>query len=78
MTVNILVNLLIITSGICWSVVYIESIRIGFRQKTYAMPLFALGLNIVWEGLYAFTDIFVRQSIGAQAIANACWYLRSV
>ena len=72
---NILVNLLIITSGICWSVVYIESIRIGFRQKTYAMPLFALGLNIVWEGLYAFTDIFVRQSIGAQAIANACWFL---
>ena len=39
------------------------------------MPaLFALGLNIVWEGLYAFTDIFVRQSIGAQAVANACWF----
>ena len=28
-TVNILVDLLIITSGICWSVVYIESIRIA-------------------------------------------------
>ena len=26
---NILVDLLIITSGICWSVVYIESIRIA-------------------------------------------------
>ena len=71
---DILINALIIISGICWSIVYIESIRIGFKQKTYAMPLFALGLNIVWEGLYAFTDIFVRQSIGAQAIANTCWF----
>ena len=70
-----LINFLIIVSGICWSIVYIESIRIGFKQKTCAMPLFALGLNIVWEGLYAFTDIFVRQSIGAQAIANACWFV---
>lgn len=66
--------MLIVISGICWSIVYIESIRIGFKQKTYAMPLFALGLNIVWEGLYAFTDIFIRQSIGAQAIANTCWF----
>ena len=72
---NILVDLLIITSGICWSIVYIESIRIGFKQKIYAMPLFALGLNIVWEGLYAFNDIFIWQSIGAQAIANACWFV---
>lgn len=71
----ILINILIIISGICWSIVYIESIHIGFKQKTYAMPLFALDLNIVWEGLYAFTDIFIRQSIGAQAIANACWFL---
>ena len=72
---SLIINLLIVTSGICWSIVYIESIRIGFKQKTYAMPLFALGLNIVWEGLYAFTDIFVRQSIGAQAVANACWFV---
>lgn len=71
---DILINALIIISGICWSIVYVESIRVGFKQKTYAMPLFALGLNIVWEGLYAFTDIFIRQSIGAQAIANTCWF----
>ncbi len=69
-----LINALIIISGICWSIVYVESIRLGFKQKTYAMPLSALGLNVVWEGLYAFTDIFVRQSIGAQVIANTCWF----
>lgn len=72
---NWFITLLIAASGVCWSIVYIDSIRIGFRQKTYAMPLFALGLNIVWEGLYAFTDLFVRRSIGAQAIANACWFV---
>ena len=72
---SMIITLLIVASGICWSVVYVDSIRIGFKQKTYAMPLFALGLNIVWEGLYAFTDLFLRRSIGAQAIANAAWFV---
>ena len=35
-------------SGICWTIVYIELIRNGFRDKACGMPLFALGLNIVW------------------------------
>lgn len=71
---DIIINLLIVASGVCWSIVYIASIRTGFKQKTYCMPLFALGLNIVWEGMYAYIDLFVRHSIGAQAIANACWF----
>jgi hypothetical protein len=36
--------------GIAWMIVYIDSIRVGFKQKTYAMPIAALGLNIAWEG----------------------------
>ena len=32
-----------------WSVAYIECIRIGFRDKTYCVPLFAIGLNFTWE-----------------------------
>ncbi|MBP3488746.1 MAG: hypothetical protein J6K53_10165 [Roseburia sp.] len=75
---QIIISLLIVASGICWSVVYIDSIRTGFRQKTYCMPLFALGLNIAWEGIYAYTDLFVRKSIGAQAIANTCWFLLDI
>ena len=43
---SIIITLLIIASGICWSVVYRSSIRIGFKQKNYTMPLFALGPNI--------------------------------
>lgn len=71
-------NLLVIASGVCWSIVYISSIRTGFRQKTYCMPLFALGLNIVWEGMYACIDLFVRQNISAQAVANTCWFLLDI
>lgn len=66
--------ILVLISGICWSFVYVDSIRLGFKQKTYAMPLFALGLNITWEGIYACTDLFVRNDINIQAIANACWF----
>lgn len=75
---NLVINILIIISGICWSVVYADSIRIGFKQKTYAMPLFALALNIAWEGIYAYTDLFIRGDIGAQAIANTAWFLLDI
>ena len=72
--VDTIITLCIVASGICWSIVYIESIYNGFKQKTYCMPLFALGLNIAWEGLYSFTDLFIRGSIDAQAIANTVWF----
>lgn len=75
---DIIILVLIVTSGICWSAVYVDSIRTGLRQKTYCMPLFALGLNIAWEGIYAYTDLFVRHEIGAQAIANTIWFLLDI
>lgn len=78
MKLSLIINILIIISGICWSVVYADSIRIGFKQKTYAMPLFALALNIAWEGIYAYTDLFIRGDIGAQAIANTAWFLLDI
>lgn len=75
---DIIITLLIVMSGICWSVVYVDSIRTGLKQKTYCMPLFALGLNIAWEGIYAYTDLFIRGSINAQAIANTVWFLLDI
>ena len=41
--------LLTIISGLFWIIVYEECIRLGFKQKTYCMPFFALTLNIAWE-----------------------------
>lgn len=75
---NIIRFALVAISGIAWSAVYVDSIRLGFKQKTYAMPLFALGLNICWEGMYSFTDIFIRGSIDVQAVANAVWFLLDI
>ena len=75
---NVIINILIVISGICWSVVYVDSIRLGFKQKTYAIPLFALALNIAWEGIYAYTDLFIRCDVGAQAIANTAWFLLDI
>lgn len=40
---------LTLVSGIGWMIVYEECIRLGFKQKTYCMPLFVLSLNFSWE-----------------------------
>ena len=71
-------NILVVISGIAWSAVYVDSIRTGFKQKTFCMPLFALGLNIAWEGIYACMDLFIRRTVTAQAIANSVWFLLDI
>jgi hypothetical protein len=37
---------LTLLSGVAWTVVYAVAIRIGFQQRTYAIPAVALALNI--------------------------------
>lgn len=70
---------LTVLSGIGWIIVYEECIRLGFRQKTYAMPLFALGLNFSWELIYTISDIFLEAHgplagmTLVQSIVNAAW-----
>jgi hypothetical protein len=63
---------LTVASGICWTVVYIEGIRVGFKDRSYAIPFFALALNIAWELLHA---VFGFQAgISVQASINAVWF----
>lgn len=69
---------LVLLSGICWSIVYIELIRNGFKDKTYGMPLFALGLNFAWEIIYSFDSLlFTSSSLQAsvQGVVNLIWAL---
>lgn len=61
-----------IVSAAAWTIVYIECIRMGFKQKTYGMPLFALGLNVAWEAIYT-VDGFFHFSI--QTVANLIWVI---
>lgn len=63
---------LTLLSGIGWCIVYEECIRLAIRDKTYAMPYWALALNITWEGIYTYTDL--RGGAGVQAIVNILWF----
>lgn len=40
---------LAILAHVLWAIVYILAIIIGHRQKTYAIPMVAIGLNVNWE-----------------------------
>lgn len=71
--------ILTLISGMAWMTVYVSIIVLGFKQKSAAMPLFALGLNFAWEFLCTFTDtVFLAHGplVGlnlAQVIVNALW-----
>jgi hypothetical protein len=60
-------------SGLCWTVVYLEGIRLGFKDRSYAIPFYALALNIAWELIH--TIFGFREGGGLQAFINAIWFL---
>ena len=65
--------LLTVISGVCWTIVYIEGIRIGFRDKSYAIPFYALALNFTWELLYTYFG-FRTNGVTVQNCFNAIWF----
>ena len=65
---------LVLFSGFCWTVVYIESIRVGFRDSTYAMPFWALALNIAWELLQAALE-YQQAGFVLQVGISGLWFL---
>ncbi|WP_246295228.1 hypothetical protein [Arthrobacter wenxiniae] len=67
---------LTLLSGLAWTIVYLEAIRLGFRYKTYAMPVAALGLNIAWEWIYAVHGLANDPQV--QAYVNLVWGLTDV
>ena len=66
--------LLMLVSAIAWTLVYINCIRIGFKQKTYCIPLWALSLNFTWE---VWHGIFDLHELGPQlqVSINVLWAL---
>src|SRR5205807_1385187 len=68
-----MVPFLVVLSGLAWTVAYAECIRVGLRDRTYAMPLAALGLNIAWESTYAVHGL--AGAGGAQPVINLVWAL---
>jgi len=70
-------EILKLTSGICWSVVYLVLIYQGFKHKSYGMPLIALGLNFGWEFFYSFYELDVN-NISLQRWINIFWFVLDV
>lgn len=60
-------------SAIAWTIVYIEAIRLGFKERTYAIPLVALGLNFAWEWIYTINGLMFSQQM--QTVVNLVWAL---
>lgn len=62
----------LVLSGVCWSVVYLDGIRSGYKDRTYAIPFWALALNFAWEILHS---ILGWQNFGwnVQVIINIFW-----
>ena len=67
---------LTVVSGLAWTVVYAEAIRLGFRDRTYAIPAAALALNFAWEVVHASHS--VATGISAQGVFNIVWGLADV
>jgi hypothetical protein len=65
---------LAVLSGILWTVVYIDSVRIGIKDKSYAMPLWALGLNLAWEYLHCVLG-YREFGLSTQIVINGIWFL---
>jgi len=60
-----------IGSGVCWTLVYLLIIRLGFREKTYGMPIPALCANVSWEFIFS----FMYRHDPPQNYVNIVWFL---
>jgi len=63
--------LLAALSGLAWTVVYVDCIRVGFRDRTYAMPVAALALNFAWEAVHAVHGLVTTMSM--QTVIIVVW-----
>ena len=59
-----------IGSGVFWTAVYVLIIRLGFRDKTYGMPIAALCANISWEFIFS----FLYPHAPPQNFINIIWF----
>ncbi len=67
---------LTVVSGLCWTIVYLDGIRLGFKDRSYAIPFYALALNISWELLQ--TIYGFQTTVTVQTVINAVWFIFDV
>jgi len=52
--------------------VYLEGIRVGVRDRSYAIPFWALALNFAWEVVNTIHGA-LAEGIAVQVVINAIW-----
>ena len=67
-------TILLSICGIGWIMTYIEALRVGYKDKTYAIPFIALGLNFSWELYYTLPGYF-QFGTHVSTYFNAFWLL---
>lgn len=65
---------LILLCGGCWTLAYLDGIRLGLRDRTYAIPFWALALNLAWEVLNSVLG-YRQSGLTLQVGINAVWFL---
>lgn len=65
--------ILTVVSGLCWTIVYIEGIRLGLKDRSYAIPFVALALNLAWELLHTISGFQLGDRL--QGTINTIWFL---
>ena len=62
-------GLLLLSSGIFWTITYLLIIIQGYRDQTYGMPVAALCANLSWEFIFS----FIYPSRLSQRLINFIW-----
>jgi len=63
-------DILLVGSGVLWTVTYLLIIRRGFLDHTYGMPMVALCANLSWEFVFSF--VFPHEPV--QRPVNMVWF----
>lgn len=69
--------LLLLLSGICWTIVYVQLIILGFKEKNCGMPFIALALNFAWESLNSFIGL-KNNILSLQTWIVLIWFLLDI
>lgn len=67
-------TILMLGSGLFWTLTYLLIIRRGWQDKSYGMPLVALSANLSWEFIFA----FVLPHPPIQRAVNMAWFALDV
>lgn len=67
-------EIMVLLSGIAWTVTYVALVYRGVKDKSYGMPLVPLALNIAWE--LTFSLIYPPHASGGLAtVINTVWMI---